>query len=395
MGEPDSIGDRLRRARRDRVLTQEQLAERAGVSRDLVRKLEQGRRSTARLSSLVRLADALDIELSTLVGKRPRVRNGHDVSVLAMRDAILTPDALPGVDADDAGEPTSLAELRTMVEHAWRDYWSGEFGALAERIPALLGEARLTHRAVGADVSGVLAQTYQVVADLFVHFGLDDLAAIATERALRAADGGDDELQWAALHGTYSWVMQHQGRFRAAEDHAVRIAERVEPVMSKATPEHLTVWGGLLLTAQAPAAAAGRTGAVREYLSLARTAAVQFTRDRLDYQMNFGRTQVAMQSCYAYSTLREPDKALRSASGVRRQDLRPISYGAHLLDVAHAQYDARQQRAAIGTLTMAREGREVWFRHQGIARTLVADLIESQRRLSPELRSLARAVAVQ
>lgn len=394
MGGPEAIGDRLRRARRDRVLTQEQLAERAGVSRDLVRKLEQGRRSTARLSSLVRLADALDVELSALVGKRPRLYNGHDASVLAMRDAILTPAALPGVDADDGGEPTPLPELRAMVGSAWRDYWSGDFGSLAERVPALLGEVRLAHRVHAGTVAGLLAQTYQVAADLFVHFGMDDLAAFATERALRAVDGGDDELQWAALHGTYSWVLQHQGRFRAAEDHAVRVAERVEPAMSKAKPQHLTVWGGLLLTAQAPAAAAGRADVVREYLSLARTAAVRFTRDRLDYQINFGRTQVAMQSCYAYSTLRQPDKALRSAVDVRRSDLRSISYGAHLLDVAHAQYDARQQRAAVGTLTAAREGRAVWFRHQGIARSLVADLVESQRRLSPELRSLARAVAV-
>ena len=48
-------------------MTQEELADLANVSRDLVGKLEQGRRQTARLSSLVSLAAALDVELSALV----------------------------------------------------------------------------------------------------------------------------------------------------------------------------------------------------------------------------------------------------------------------------------------------------------------------------------------
>ncbi|WP_374227613.1 helix-turn-helix transcriptional regulator, partial [Streptomyces sp. AC627_RSS907] len=40
------MGDRLARLRIRRSLTQERLAERAGVSVDVIRKLEQGRRRT-------------------------------------------------------------------------------------------------------------------------------------------------------------------------------------------------------------------------------------------------------------------------------------------------------------------------------------------------------------
>ena len=63
----EAIGCQLRRLRRLRGLTQEELADRANVSRDLVAKLEQGRRQTARITSLVSLASALDVELSALV----------------------------------------------------------------------------------------------------------------------------------------------------------------------------------------------------------------------------------------------------------------------------------------------------------------------------------------
>ena len=63
----ETIGYQLRRLRRLRGLTQEALADRANVSRDLVAKLEQGRRHTARIMSLASLARALDVELSALV----------------------------------------------------------------------------------------------------------------------------------------------------------------------------------------------------------------------------------------------------------------------------------------------------------------------------------------
>lgn len=67
MSASGEIGYQLRRLRRLRGLTQEELADRADVSRDLVAKLEQGRRHTARITSLASLARALDVELSALV----------------------------------------------------------------------------------------------------------------------------------------------------------------------------------------------------------------------------------------------------------------------------------------------------------------------------------------
>jgi transcriptional regulator with XRE-family HTH domain len=64
-----AIGARIRELRlaHSPRLTQEQLAERAGVSVDLIGKLEQGQRQTAQLASLYKLADALGVELPLLV----------------------------------------------------------------------------------------------------------------------------------------------------------------------------------------------------------------------------------------------------------------------------------------------------------------------------------------
>ncbi|MGA9311977.1 MAG: helix-turn-helix transcriptional regulator [Pseudonocardiaceae bacterium] len=50
-------------------MTQDDLAAAAGVSTDLIRKLEQGRRHTASIGSLHRIAAALDVDLGELLGR--------------------------------------------------------------------------------------------------------------------------------------------------------------------------------------------------------------------------------------------------------------------------------------------------------------------------------------
>jgi transcriptional regulator with XRE-family HTH domain len=59
---------------------QEGLAERAGVSVDLIKKLEQGSRSAARLSTLITLANALDVSLSQLIDKQPTLAETQPAS---------------------------------------------------------------------------------------------------------------------------------------------------------------------------------------------------------------------------------------------------------------------------------------------------------------------------
>ncbi|UUU21735.1 helix-turn-helix domain-containing protein [Streptomyces sp. DSM 40750] len=57
-----AFGDRLRSARREAGLTQEQLAERAGIDRAAYSELERGQRD-ARLSTLLRIESALGARL--------------------------------------------------------------------------------------------------------------------------------------------------------------------------------------------------------------------------------------------------------------------------------------------------------------------------------------------
>jgi len=390
MTDDGTLGDRLRRKRRDSLLTQEQLAGLSGVSQVMIAKTEQGHRQP-RLSVLTRLADALDIPLSELVDNRPRLHGHRDgASILALRDTLLSPSLLPGIDAaTDDGEPTPLPQLRDAVSQAAGLYWAGEFARLAATLPPLIGEARLTARSAGAPASSLLAQTYDLAASLMVHMGREDLAAIGAERAITAAAATGDELLHATLHGTYAWVLLHQGRLAESEQLAVTAASRIEPAFT-APPAHLAAWGHLLMIALAPAAAAGRDFA--DYVSLASAAAGRIGRKVMIYQASFAAASVAAQACHAYAVTRQPARALTAARKITPGDLAGIDYGRHLLDVAQAHTDARHPQAATAVLTQARTLAPVWFRHQGIARSLIADLYEQQKRLSPALRDLGASV---
>jgi hypothetical protein len=189
-------------------------------------------------------------------------------------------------------------------------------------------------------------------------------------------------------------MLLHQGRTAAAEDHAIRVAERIEPSMSRAPLTHLSVWGSLLLTAMAAAVAGGREGSAVDHLGLARSAAGRFEHERHDYNASFGPAQVAIHGTHAYATLRKPGRALALATHLSAGDVLTIAYGRHLLDVAQAHLDGHDLDGTQQALLEARSLSTEWFCHQGPARTLAAELVGEKTRLSPALRQLAGSVGV-
>lgn len=390
MPEASTIGTNLKRIRKERGLSQEALADAADVSVDLIQKLEQGRRSSARVTSLSKLAAGLDAELSSLVDKRERLGSDRDGgSVLAIRDVLLSPSLLPGLDSDDAGDATPIDQLEHSVTEAWRRYRSGDFGELLAMLPGLIGEARVTHSALGASAVQSLAQAYEVASALMTQIGRTDLGMVAAERAVTVAHSGDDPLLWAWMHASYSWVLLHQDRYEEAQDLAVLTAQRVEPSF-RDDDLRTAVWGNLLLTAVAPTVARGHDP--DEYLRLAGASAERLGR-RVDmYRSWFDPPSVAMQATYGYSTLKEPGKALGAARRIQPGDLTGISRGAHLMDVAQAHLDAGHRRTAATTLLEASTVSSVWFRHQRIARSVAEEIRDRETRLSPATRTLIKAL---
>ena len=117
-----AIGERIRRLRNNALMTQDDLAAAAGVSTDLIRKLEQGRRHTASIGSLHRIASALDVDLGELLGRENMPEAAPDAGVVALRQAVADVVDLLG---EVEGEPLSLRDAERSVTYLWGTYWSG------------------------------------------------------------------------------------------------------------------------------------------------------------------------------------------------------------------------------------------------------------------------------
>jgi transcriptional regulator with XRE-family HTH domain len=76
VAEKSNLGEALRRRRQEQRLTLEQLAQKSGVSRAAISKIERGD-SGATSAVLGRLAEALDLSISQLLGGRARQRVLH------------------------------------------------------------------------------------------------------------------------------------------------------------------------------------------------------------------------------------------------------------------------------------------------------------------------------
>lgn len=387
MDETTTIGPTLK-ARRDAVgWTQEHLADRSGVSADYIGRLERGKR-TGSLDIIVKLARALDCDPGDLTGKTNRVDPAGDASVLAVRNAIYDPALL--LSTEPEGEADAPAQLMHIVERGYGAYFAGEFGALAAMLPDLLSRCRVAQHTYGpAVVAAPYAHAYDLASALLVHTGKDDAALHGIERAVLTAREGDDEFRPASFLGTYAWVLLHMGRYREAENLVVRAADGIAPRMNDSDENRLAAWGGLMMQAAVVSASDRdrnhRRDTAQEYLNAAQAAAVRMRRERRNYWISFGPTQVAVQSTHIHTTLEEPAEAIKAAKQVQPKDLMKIQYGRHLLDVSKSQHLRRRTDDAIETAARARSLSPEWFRHQRVAASLSEDLRQRKTRLSDPL----------
>jgi transcriptional regulator with XRE-family HTH domain len=110
-------GDKLARLRHDRGWTQEMLADYSGLSREMVRKLEQGARQSARLHTLNALARALNVPVGALLGDSPVTEPAR---ILARQVELAEP-------AQRAGEPDQQTLLRALIiERHWQRFGTFE-----------------------------------------------------------------------------------------------------------------------------------------------------------------------------------------------------------------------------------------------------------------------------
>ncbi len=406
---PFSIGERILELRSERTptMTQAHLAERAGVGVELISKLERGAKQTAKLTTLHKIARALDVDVSALLSRPASIEpaDDQDGGVLAIRRAITT--------LWDEGEPASVAELDREARYAWMAFSTNRFDVLASQLPGFITAARATVRAEPSPgAHAALSDAYAVTASMLTLLGHVDLGYLAMERAIAAGDRAEDALVRAALSGRMSWLLLHQtGGADQARRLAVEEADRFEPRLGKALPEQIAIWAGLLVCGAVAAARDGRADEADDMLNLAEAATTRLAvadpdrhgkpagaiwRDRaVRNEIVHGIPQVIMQQVDVAVVTGRPARALKIAERMPPDNGLPlISRARHMADVAYAQTGLGRDRQATETLLSIEQQAPYWMRYQGYPKTIVRELLERERRANPLLRGLAARLHV-
>ncbi|WP_018686017.1 helix-turn-helix domain-containing protein [Actinokineospora enzanensis] len=396
MDEQQTLGDRIRMFRGG--LTQQALATAAGVSVELIRALEQNRRSTTSIGSLHKIARALDVDATQLLARGKPQPGDSEKGVVAIRRALTSVEDLTGTGQ---AEPVSLAEARNHVTYTWGAYWNGKFQLLGSTLPVAISQLKATARSSSESDRPVahelLAQLLWATGCTLVQMGQPDAAYFAIREALEASRQASDELLHATLLGSLGWQLLAQGRYDEATDVAIKAAEAIQPY-GEVPPEHLSSYGSLLITAGTSTARGGDGQSALDLINHAREISDRIGYDRLDYNTAFGPSQIAMQTVDVLLVTENYGRALSVAREMPPGSTLPLAARArHLTDKAFAFARTGQDDKAVNALLAVESMAPDWIEYQAKPRLIVSELLQRQRRKlsGAPIGSLARKLKVQ
>jgi transcriptional regulator with XRE-family HTH domain len=393
MTDDDSIGRRIARQRKARGVIQVALAQEAGVSVSLLRKVEQGSRDASQ-PVVAALAKALHVDITTLTGQPydregPRSDRVH-TAMPNLRRALACWD-LPSELGTTPRPPAELA--RDAAEIATLYQLDRNF-EVAQRLPPLLVEAfAMVHESDG-DQREVLfdalmgmfyaahAVTYQI--------GYEDLSSIVEDRiAWIAAQSGDPVKKAFA-----SWVRTTSLMRLGAYDAGLRILEQsldeVDPG-SNDDASALRMVGSLHLRSAILAARANRSDEAVAHVAEARQAAAHTGADTDNDWRNlaFGKTNVEIHAVASAVESGDGPRALTLADELRFSDdvvrRLPIRVGHHHMDVARAQLWQGKTEGALLSLEKAKQFAPQQTRHHPTTREVTRMLVRAHRRANEPL----------
>ena len=403
------IGENIARLRTVSGLTQEDLAERAEVSVELIRKLEQGIRKAALVGSLYRVANGLDVPLSVLMSQQP-VFSAEDATDapadggrIAHLRQVLQPVA-SGLVPAATPEAWTLPDLQRSARDAWRLYQTGRLADLAALLPGFIVSGqqlvRDTHDHERDQALVETSQLYNVASAVLTELGYEDLGYDAANQALAIAQQADHALVPLWATNALQFVLGRQGRIAEAEALAVRTAEANEPRFGQAVPAQLAAWGHVLRMGMVDAIRQERHSQAEDLLNLAQAAATRVGSDQVDdYGIWYGPTTVGFMAVGLAVERGAYGQALTLAESVGSEDgLATRTRMQHLLYVADAQAHEDRADDAVNTLLAVRRRTPEWLHHQLRARATVGMLLDMRgvsRSRSEGLRELATFMNVQ
>jgi transcriptional regulator with XRE-family HTH domain len=399
------IGERIRLYRRRRGLSQPKLAQLIGRSESWLSQVERGVRSVDRLSTIIELSRVLRVPVIDLTGRPLSLApNGgaHFEAVDGLRRALMSYSAIPAAldTAEDTGHRPDLARLRHTVVMANELYQAGRYSSAGELLPGAIADAQVAARELHGDdrraAFRALAETYHITAKSLMKVSETELAWVASERALAAAERAEAPLLVGASAYHLGHTFLRAGRVREATNLTMDAAALAPSRDTE--PERLALWGALHLTALFGAARGNDRRAADQLLNEAERAAERLGDDRNDFWFAFGPTNVRIHAVSLAVELGDPDEAIRLGEGLDTSRLPAGIRGrrsAVLIDLARGYAMRRMDAAAVNTLLDAEQIAHEAVRFNVLVHELLRELLKREHRAStPQLRPLAERAGV-
>ena len=399
MTENLTVGERVAWYRRRRGMSQEVLAGLVGRTADWLQRAENNRIQLDRLSVIRDLAQVLDVSIGDLIGEPTLLdwtADSRTQTVPALRAVLMDYSQLSPLLAstDDQRQPPPLDWLGQQVAGIFDAYQHSRFGYVTAHAPGLLQDAVAAARAADGDAAihayELLALSYQAAASVLTKLGEADLAWIAAERGLAAAEQSGSRVVLGSLFRSVAHTLLATGRFQPAVLLVDRAAGVLGSDLGSADGPMLSVYGSLFLAGAMAASRAEDRATTRAFLHEARESASRLGADANHMWTAFGPTNVAIHQVNTAMELGDVQIALNIGPALDTSGLPTERRVRHALEVARA-YSARNRRdEGLALVLDAERMAPEQVRHHFISRQLVLTWMRQQRtKPSLELAGLA------
>ncbi|GAA2193244.1 helix-turn-helix domain-containing protein [Micromonospora lupini] len=397
---PDlTFGQRLKVYRERSGKTRAVLGGLVGRSAEWVKAVETDRILPPRVHMLDRIARALKVEMSALVGElsdRSAVVNGPEHPALAsVRDAVNRCT----FSGDTAPEP--LNRLNDRLAAAWRarHQASDHRTVLGALLPDLLRDAQraaLTYE--GAErrrAQALLAEALELAQMFLAYQPAAEILWRVADRAMVAAQESGDPEALACAGWFLCQVHRDAGDWDTAMVVTLDVLSTLEARAADANTNLLALFGALHFEAAYTAARAGEEGRAWRYWDHADRIAQRLPQGFYQPQTSFSRVIMGAHAVTVGVELQKSGEAVRQA---RRHDAADIPSrprrARHLIEVARAHHGKDDRETAMANLRRAYESAPETVRFNGYARQITLDLLSGPPSTRGDARDLALKVGL-
>ncbi|MET8834233.1 helix-turn-helix transcriptional regulator [Micromonospora sp. NPDC004540] len=394
-----TFGQRLKVYRERSGKTRAVLGGLVGRSAEWVKAVETDRILPPRVHMLDRIARALKVDVSALVGElsdRSAVVNGPEHPALAtVRDAVnrfpLSSDV----------PPVPLHQLRERLAAAWRarHQASDHRTVLGGLLPGLVREAQHAALAYEGDerrqAQALLAEVLGLAQMFLAYQPAAELLWRVADRAMVAAQESGEPEALACAGWFLCQVHRDAGDWDTAMAVTLDVVSALEPRVADATTNLLALWGALNFEAAYTAARAGEEGRAWRYWDRADRVAQRLPKGFYQPQTSFSQVIMGAHAVTVAVELQKSGEALRQARRVDPAGIpsRPRR-ARHLIEVARGHYGKGDNEATVTSLRQAYESAPETIRFNGYARQMTLNLLDGPRPVRNDVHDLALKVGL-